>query len=212
LLLIFAVYEGGYLVVSSLGRNAEVRHEDQVALVWYGRADGEIFKRDLHLSEAKILFQNSMFDEAQESIDIYMTSNEEDYRVWKRQGDVALMRGEKQRALDAYKTAFERGSYNDLGVLHGLIEVYLALGKEDEIEKQRPMIDGLITSFAYAIAVNTHYIDLSTNVEEFVAICNRMAILFPEDAPRYQVMAAKADHHAQIERERLKSRPPGFLW
>lgn len=211
-LLLFACYEGSYLVVTSIGRNAEAGGDPFTAMEWYDKASGEVFTRDLHLSRAKILFQESKFDEAQLALDTYFEQNEHDFRAWKRQGDIALMRGEKQLALEAYTRAFKRGKYNDISILHGMIEAYMALDRKEEIEKKRAMIDELLKQYADAIARNAHYIALSPNVEEFIAVCNTLARLFKDEAPRYQVMAAKADHHAQIERENLASRPPGFLW
>jgi len=211
-LLIVVFYEGAYLGISSYGRSAEANGDPFTAIEWYNKAEGEYFTRDLHLSRVKIFVQESKYTEAQEALDEYFSVNKEDFRAWKRQGDVALLVGEKQRALKSYKRAFERGRYNDLSVLHGLMEAYLALDMKEEIESQLPMIDGLLTAFADAIGRNAHHIALSPNVEELIAICNMLARLYPEDAPRYQVMAAKADHHAQIERNRILSRPPGFLW
>jgi len=211
-LLVVVFYEGSYLVISSMGRSAEARKDPFTAIEWYDKADGEYFTRDLHLSRAKIYVQESKYAEAQAALDEYFAVNKEDFRAWKRQGDVALLAGEKQRALESYKRAFERGQFNDLSVLHGLIETYLALDLKEEIEKNRPMIDALLNKFADAIERNTHHIALSPNAEELIAICNMLARMYPRDAPRYQVMAAKADHNAQFERSRILSRPPGFLW
>ena len=211
-LLLVAFWEGVYIVKSSMGRQAEAAGDRVMALAWYEKSSGEKFSRDLFLSESKLLYEDSKFDEAQVALEKYFAVNEQDYRAWKRQGDIALLRGEKQRALESYTRAFERGKYNDISILHGLIEAYLALDRKEEIEKKRPEFDALLSQYAQAIQANAHYIALSPNVEEFVAVCNTLARLFREDAPRYQVLAAKADHHASIERERIKSRPPGFLW
>ncbi|MBT4119306.1 MAG: hypothetical protein HOG89_04725 [Candidatus Peribacter sp.] len=211
-LLVVVLYEGAYLGISSAGRRAEAIGDPFTAIEWYEKAQGEYFTRDLHLSRAKIYVQESKYKEAQAALDEYFAVNNEDFRAWKRQGDIALLSGEKQRALESYKHAFERGRYNDLSVLHGLIEAYLALDLKEEIESQKPMIDGLLVMFADAIERNAHHIALSPNVEELIAICNMLARLYPQEAPRYQVMAAKADHHAQFERNRIQSRPPGFLW
>jgi O-antigen ligase len=212
LLLIIALYEGGYLVVSSVGRLAEARGEEEVALVWYGRASGEFFKRDLLLSTAQIHTHRSDFAEAEKAVDAYMDANNQDFRALKRLGEIALIRGQKEKALDAYMSAYQKGKWNDLGVLLGIVEVHLAMDNKDEIQKLRPEIDGVIQKYSTAILSNTHFIAVSPNVEEFIAILNTMARLYPDDAPRYQVMAAKADHHALVERQRIESRPPGFLW
>ena len=210
--LLAAMHEGRYLVTSSIGRHAEEAGDPFTAIEWYEKSEGEKFTRDLYLSKAKILFEESKYDEAQVALDAYFAQNEQDFRAWKRQGDIALLRGEKQLALEAFTRAYERGKYNDVSVLHGVIEAYMALDRKEEIEKRKEEIDTLLSRFAGAIQSNAHYIALSPNVEEFIAVSNTLARLFRDDAPRYQVMAAKADHHAQIERERILSRPPGFLW
>jgi len=45
-----------------------------------------------------------------------------------------------------------------------------------------------------------------------VELANLFAKLYPNDAPLYTVLAARADHHAKLERERIKARAPGMLW
>ncbi len=210
--LLIALYEGGYLVVSSLGRHAEAVGNTEQALQWYEKADGEIFSRDLHLSRAKLYYQESDLPMARQAIESYMIANPEDYRAWKQLGDIALLQGEKAEAMTAFEHAFERGKYNDIGITRGMIEAYLASDMREDIERMLPHIDELMTKYAAAIQVNAHFIALSPNVEEFVFLANTLSRLFPDYAPKYQVMAAKADHQAQIERRKIESRPPGFLW
>lgn len=210
--LLIALYEGGYLLVSSLGRHAEAAGNTRQALVWYNRAEGEIFSRDLQLSRAKLYYQESDLPQAREAIESYMLRNPEDFRAWKQLGDIALLQGEKAEALTAFQHAFERGKYNDIGITRGMIEAYLASDQRDRVEQMLPIIDGLMTEYAAAIQANAHFIALSPNVEEFVFLANTLSRLFPDNAPMYQVMAAKADHQAQIERAKIESRPPGFLW
>lgn len=211
-LLILACYEGVYLVITSMGRHAEANKDPFVAMEWYEKADGEIFTRDLHLSRAKILFDEGKLIEADAAVDTYLKSNSEDYRAWKRKADIARHRGNLQDAVTYYEIAFERGRFNDIGILNGLMDTYVALGDKETLDAQLPMTEGLLNQYADAIQVNAHYIALSPNVEQFIVACNTLARLYPDKAPKYQVMAAKADHHAQIERERIQSRPPGFLW
>lgn len=211
-LLLTAFYEGGYLVVSSMGRHAEAAGDTEKALTWYNRAGGEIFSRDLMLSKAKILYQESDLEGSQIAIDTYMNRNNQDYRAWKRLGDIALLSGSKQEAINAYNIAFEGGKYNDIGILRGMVEAYLASDRMEDVETMLPVIEGLLKEYADAIQVNAHFIALSPNVEELVYLANTLSRLFPDNAPKYQVMAAKADHHAQIERAKIESRPPGFLW
>ena len=211
-LLCLALYEGGYLVVSSFGRVAEAQQQNEKALIWYDRASGELFKRDLLLSKANLFIQEGSYNGAKQSLDAYIEANDEDYRAWKREGDIALLTGNNSEALYDYSRAYQRGKWNDLGVLYGLIETYLALDETEKITALRPEIDNLLAKYRVAIQNNAHFIALSTNVEEFISICNTMANLFPDNAALYEVWAANADHHAQMERERIHSRPPGFLW
>lgn len=211
-LLILALYEGGYLVVSSLGRHAEAGGDKEAALRWYGKAKGEIFTRDLQLSRAKLYYEQSNLDASRQAVESYMLRNNEDYRAWKRLGDIALLQGEKEEALTAFQKAFERGKYNDIGIVRGLIEAHLASDQMPEVERMMPLIEGLMTEYADAIQSNAHFIALSPNVEEFVFVANTLSRLFPDYAPKFQVMAAKVDHHAQMERLKIDSRPPGFLW
>ncbi len=211
-ILTFALYEGGYLVVSSLGRQAEADGNTEQALLWYSRASGEFFTRDMHLSKAKISVAAGDLESAQSALDTYMKENMQDYRAWKRLGEVALLTKKKENALSAYTKAFSKGKYNDLGVVRGLLEARMATDGKEGVEEMLGEVDPLLRSFADAIQVNAHFIALSSNVEELIYISNMLSRLFPDQAPRYQVMAAKADHHAQIERARIESRPPGFLW
>ncbi len=208
-LLLLAIYEGFFLVITSVGRQAESRQDTEVALQWFDRAGGELFTRDVHLSRTALLMNSGKFTEAQDALDVYIAANPEDYRAWVRQADLASVRGERQLAIEWYRKALDRGRFNDLGILYG---AYLLSEQESEITAQRPFIDGLLADYAKAIERNTHYIDLSLNVEQFVVICTIMARVYPAEAPRYQVMAAKADYHANLEREKLRSRTPGLLW
>ncbi len=213
LLLVTLLYEGTFLAVSSLGRRAEAAGNPHVALLWYESASRwEFFTRDLELSRAKLLEEQGRLTEAMSAVDAYLVRNAEDFRAWKRQGELSLALGEEEGAIVAYERAFVRGKWNDLGVLRGLLQSYMAFGREGEITRQRPMIDALLQSFSEAIRVNAHFIALSPNVEEMIVICTLLAKLYPSDAPRYQVMAARADHQAEIERGKVRARVPGFLW
>lgn len=211
-LLAFALYEGSYLAISSLGRHAEAAGDTVKAMQWYDKSAPQFFTRDLHLSRTKIHMDNNRLASAQGTLDEYFAQNEHDYRAWKRQGDIALADGKHQLALEVYNRAFTMGKYNDVGIMHGLLRAYRALGDRQEITRKKPMFDRLLQEYADAIAANVHHIALSPNVEEFVGVCNTLARMYRKDAPRYEVMAARADHHARVERGRIQSRPPGYLW
>ena len=223
LLLAVAFREGGFLVVSSLGRHAEARGDRERALVWYGRAAGEFFSRDLALSEARLLADaagdapsaarsQELLARAQQALDAYGAENAEDARVWKLRGDVALRAQELPVALVAYGKAYAIGKWNDLSAANGLIATYEAMGAAKAIDARRREFDALLDAYAEAIERNVHFIALGPNAPEFVTLANALARLYPDDAPRYQVMAARADYKARTERQRTLSRPPGFLW
>lgn len=204
--------EGWYLFSSSIGRHAEARGDTVKAMKYYNASQGEWFSRDLHLSKVNILFDAGRYATAEEALKVYRGINSEDPRSYKRQGDIDFMQKHYDEAIAAYTTAYQHNRFNDLSVLEGLINAYRATGNTQPITDRKAEVDSLLTSYADAIERNAHFIALSPNVESFVRIANTMAELYPEDAPRYEVMAAKVDHHASIERERLDSRPPGFLW
>lgn len=211
-LLCAAFYEGVFLVTSSYGRHALVANDVHAALVWFERSAPERFSRDLHLSRAQIYQQAEQYDEADAVLQDYFSVNAIDYRAWKKQGDIALLQGNPQQALTAFTEAYRRGKYNDLGITRGMIETYLALDQREELDAYKPQVDALMQEFAAAIVQNKHHIALSPNVEEFIVISNTLARLYPNEAPRYEVIAARVDRHAQQERERITARPPGFLW
>ena len=210
LLLLVATYEGIFLVTSSIGRHAEKRGDTEAALTWYRRSSPEIFTRDLLLSQSRL--------EEQEATQLgllkeYRERNPIDYRSYRQEGDMLLFTAENpQLAIAAFTKALDGGKWNDLGITRGLIEAHQSAQQLEAIDQLKPEVDGLLIAFADAIERNAHFIALSQNVEEFIIICNRLASLYPEEAPRYQVMAAKADHHAQIERAKIQSRAPGYLW
>lgn len=211
-LLVTAVIEGGYLVISSIGRHAEERGEIETALQWYERAEGEWFSRDLHLSRAKLFLERGHAKQSREAIQDYFVQNSEDARAWKRLGDIERHEGDFSAALEAYEKAYALGRYNDISIVQGIIEVLLLTEEYTVITERRQEFESLLQRFGNAIVLNTHFIALSPNVESFIALSERFAQLYPDEAPLYVVLAAKADHNSQIERERLAARPPGFLW
>ena len=212
ILLFAALFEGVYLVTSSLGRHAEARGEERIAMRWYQRSSNEWFSRDLHLSRSKILFSQGNLTEAERADRQYIKLNKSDYRSWKLLGEIYEEMGVDDKAVSSYETAYQYGVYNDLGILHGLVRSYLAWNRAEEIDARREEFDSIISDFANAFTYNTHFVSLSPNVEEFVSLCELFARLYPEDAPSYFVLAARADHYAGVERDRIDARPPGFLW
>ncbi len=212
LFLVIAMLEARPLILSSLGRHAEATGDSVAAIKWYDRSKEAFFSRDLHLSRAKILFDEGDFDKARSAIEDSFAVNREDARAWKRLGDIALASANAEEALAAYEQAYELNRWNDLSITHGLLKSLLALKRDGMILERRAEFDALLAAFGDAIQRNAHYIALSPNVEELIAIAELLSRLFPDDAPRYQVLAARADHQAEVERGKIAARPPGFLW
>ena len=212
ILLCTAFYEGLFLVTSSLGRHAQARGDSVAALQWFDRSVRENFSRDLHLSRAQILQEQGKYDAAIDALDAYLGLNEHDFRAWKRRGDILSLQKQFSDAEMAYTTAYLYGRYNDIGIMESTVDLLIRSGKRNEVRERKEEFDALLTAYANAITFNVHYISLSPNVESFIRLAERFATFDYRDAPKYQVFAAKADHHATYERERLKSRAPGFLW
>lgn len=209
---LFALYEGVYLVTSSLGRHAEAAGEQRQAIVWYERSINEIYSRDLHLSRASLYRDMQQYTTAERALWDYFAQNEQDFRAWKMQGQLYEYMNQPNKALTAYQVAYDFGKYNDIGILKGLILSYINTNQRSVVDSRKEEFDALLQNYANAIVSNAHFIALSTNVEHFIELCEILAELYPDEAPIYIVLAARADDHATIERARLRSRPPGFLW
>ena len=210
--LLIALIEGGFLVVSSLGRHAEAAGDRETALVWYDRASLEKFSRDMHLSRAKILFDQKLYGEALSAVDTYQLQNGQDARGWVLRGEIALAGGNADDALGFFDQAAELARFNDLRIARGQIESLILLKNVDELAARKAPMDDLLEAFADGIIRNIHFVALSPNVEEYLSLSGLLAERFPDDAPRYQVRAARVDHQAELEREKIEARPPGFLW
>jgi O-antigen ligase len=212
LLLLVASVEGGYLVTSSIGRHAETSGDTRVALRWYERSNRELFSRDLELSRSHILLENGQYIAAELALNRYVARNAEDARVWKNLAVIAQSKNDYSTARMHYEKAYVFGKYNDIGITLGLVQSLLSDENEEEIVRRKAEFDELINMYASAIVVNAHFIALSPNIEAFVELCELFADLFPDEAPVYYVLAAKADDHAREEREKMSARLPGFLW
>ena len=211
-LMLLAIFEGRFLITSSLGRHAEARGDVPAALRWYDRSRGEAFSRDLHLSRAHLLLRQEKPQDALRALDEYFRVNREDARAWKLLGDTQMLLKDFPAARTAYEEALLLGKWNHLGALRGLIDTLRAQKEIGVIAARRTEFDALLITYLTAIERNTHFIALTPNVEDFLAVTNALAELFPEDAPQYQAMGARADRHAREERERISARPPGRLW
>ena len=211
-LILLALFEGRFLLLSSLGRHAEARGDAPTALTWYERAHGEIFSRDLHLSRAHLSLLQKKPQDSLRALDDYLRVNRHDARAWKLLGDAHQKTGDFSAARTSYEEALRLGKWNHLGALRGLLDVLRSQGEKEVVTAGRGEFDVLLSAYLDAIERNTHFIALTPNVEEFLVITTTLAGLFPEDAPRYQTMGARVDRHAREERARLAARPVGRLW
>src|SRR3989338_275948 len=218
LLLTVALREAVFLVTSSIGRHAETQEDFTTALTWDDRSASEWFSRDMHLSRALLKTMKGEAVQAQEAMDAFFRLNAEDPRGWRLQGDIARTKGNLEAAADAYAKAYELGRWNDLSIALALAEV---LGESEQgatsseqfsLEEMKPEMDALLGSFIEAIVRNAHFIALSHNAEDAIALSAFLAKQFPESAPRYEVFAARADFAMRAERAKLKRRPTGYLW
>lgn len=211
-LLAVTCIEGYYLATSSLARHAEAAGRPDEALEWYARSSGELFGRDMLLSEAVILMEKDRMPEAGDVLHAYEALNPHDARVWKLKGILALKEGDPSLAFQNIRKAYELGKMTDLGITTLYLQSARAAGKDADIAKERTDIDTLFAHFATAIGQNTHFIALSRNVEELQTVARLLGQHFPKDAQRYAAIARDASNHAAEERSRLSARTPGILW
>lgn len=217
-LVCIVMVEGGYLVLSSLGRHAEAVGETDVALSWYEKASGEIFSRDMLLSRSQLLFGEKLYDQGSAVLDVYQKMNTEDPRVWEMRGWQLLARNDPANASVAFTKAYESGKWLNVGVLHGLLEARRGERKSLSPEEYR---DYETTAKAYgrAILENAHFIALSTNVREFASVAALLPYMCPlspdecaSSAMELDVLSIGAQLHAEEEQGKYSARPSGYLW
>lgn len=210
LLLLFTLIEGRFLVLSSFARREENSGNDLAAMLWYSETDASVFPRDAWLSRARIHLSNDKPEDAQEAIAHAMTLNAADYRIWKLQGDLFLRIGKTGDALDAFETAYRFGRYNDLGITRVLVE--LLRSDKSVLDSRRHEFELLMNDFGLAIQENTHFIALSSNVEEMTKLTDLLSQIYPSEASLYRELERRSREHAAFERARLSARPRGLLW
>lgn len=211
-LLCFATWEAVYLVESSIGRHEEAKGNTDAALEWYSNAEDQKFSRDMHLSRTNIHFDKRQLTDARTALEAYFAQNNEDARAWKSRGDIAFAEDRLEDAIQSYAKAYRSARFNDLSITSRYIRALQEGGRQNEIDTRRNEFDSLMNDYSLAILQNAHFIALGPNVEELISLANMFAAMYPESAPLYEVMAAKVDNHSSFERERLASRPPGYLW
>ncbi len=210
LLLAIALNEGRFLILSSQARVAERAGDFPEALKQYARTDRSIFPRDAWLSRTVMLAHSGTPAAVQNAIDHAMALNDQDYRIWKLQGDLFIKLHKTADAKKAFEKAYAFGRYNDLGITRVLVELHSTDRKT--LDARRHEFDLLLDDFALAIEENTHFIALSSNVEELVKLCDIFAILYPADADAYRSLSRRSAIHAGVERSRIAGRPHGLLW
>ncbi len=211
ILLLFTVFEGLNLALSSRARRAEAQGNPLEALSWYALADRSFFPRDALLARGVMLLALNQLPQAEEAVDRSLGYNEQDGRAWRLLGDIYLRWNKRHDALRAYEKAYVYAKYNDIGITRGLI--YLLKDQDvEELLARRHEFDMLLNEFGLAIEENTHFIALGRNVEDLVAMCDILAGIFPADADAYRQLARRSQIHANEERAKTASRPRGMLW
>jgi len=212
-LLLATVRETYFVVTSTLGRRAEARGDIDRALLWYGRSHGEWYSRDLYLHEAWLLSeQKKAYQRAETVLDMYLWENPEDTRGWKLKGDIAERRKASKDALAAYEKAYALGRMVNMGAVRGYLEALEEMKMKERITQEMPHMDALLQRYHDAIMVNAHFIALSQNVEDFLAIVEDLSRLYPAGEPKYQVMAANVDRQAKSVRSSAAAAAKGSLW
>ncbi len=210
ILLALLIFEGRNLFISSQARRAERRGDDSEALLLYSRSNPSFFSRDALLAESSMLLNAGKFTDAENHSTEYLLLNPNDARPWRLLGDIYLAWGKANDALRAYEKAYDLGSKNDAGILRGL--VFLLRKHPEKLRERRHELDSLLNDYGLAILQNTHFIALSSNVEETVSAASLLARAFPADAGLYKALADGIFNHAVLERATYTSRPRGFLW
>ncbi len=211
-LLVAVLHEGFYAVTSTLARRADAQGKTPQALIWHRRSTGEWYSRDGLLSYARLQMRAGVPQAAQRTIHRYTELiNPVDARGWALQAEMTVAVKNTQEARALYERALALGRYTDLRILHGLL-MLLSLQSTTEMAERQAEFDTIMQHYYDAILRNAHYIALSPNVEEFLAVAEIMALTFPADAPRYQVMAASVDRQAKIERTQLSELLSQDLW
>lgn len=210
-LLLFTLFEGVNLGLSSRARRAEANGASLAALNWYALTDASLFPRDAWLARGAILLALGQLPQAEEALDRSLGYNDDDGRAWRLLGDIYLRWNKRHDALRAYEKAYAFARYDDIGITRGLI--YLLKDQDaEQLRTRRHEFDLLLNEFGLAILNNTHFIALGSNVEELVALCDILAETFPEDADVYRQLARRSMEHAREERAKTASRPKGLLW
>ena len=198
------------LMEFSLARRALISGRTAEALQIFSAIHSPLFPRDDQLTQASLEMSEGLTDAARTSLDAYFKLNQKDTRAWSLLGSLQRQTGDTDGALWSYRRAFELGRWNDVGITRALMTL-LEQKKEDR-DRIRPSVDALTEKFAAAIERNSHFIGLSPNVEECIALLNLLAKQYPSDAPHYQDLAKRIENKAMELRLKTAARPRGVLW
>jgi O-antigen ligase len=209
-LLVVTLIEGRYLVTSSFGRHAQAAGKPQEAILWYDRSAGEIFSRDLHLSRTQLALEAGDLRAASLALGDYLTENEQDARAWNLAYDLARVSGNAEEALRAATLAYQGGRYDFVAINRSMLAALREA--QADLTPWRPEFDALFDAYAEAIELNTHFIVLSQNADDFLGWADELAAAFPERAAHYHEAAERAKQEMDRVRELYSARRPGILW
>jgi O-antigen ligase len=207
-LLIVAVIEARTLFLSSLGRHAEAAGNGDEAIAWYALSEGELLSRDMELSHAALLLETEDAKGARYALQRYQSRNAVDYRLLKQFGQLAEATGLKEEAATWYVQAFAAGKYNDVSILNALLRVRVDVSDVMTPDQLREFV----LVYREALLTNAHFIDLSSNADEFLVLMDTLSERDPANAKEYQDSKIEVKNHVGSERARYTSRNPGFLW
>lgn len=215
LLLILLVWEGFFLVTSSLGRRAEAANNLVQADYYYQLSSPELFSRDLALAHGALLLRMGEPERALPVIDRAIRQNPEDARVWQLQGDAAREQQDWELAVINYYKAYNLAPYNYLSPFVGFLGLTVA-DREHRGYYRQPMVQEelfrIMRSYSLAIQKNSHFIALSDSVELLGRASTLLSKAYPSQSAYLQSLTTPAIKHAKTERERLATAPRGMLW
>jgi hypothetical protein len=128
----------------------------------------------------------------------------EDGRPWLKTGDI-------DHAIDDYEHAYASARFNDLGITRRLTELLLHRDPHDVTFRKREL-DEIVHAYADAIKRNSHFIALSSNVEELTSLTALLINQFPSSADTYRTIASEAQRAAAVERSHTLGQPRGMFW
>ncbi len=115
-------------------------------------------------------------------------------------------------SLTAAEEAFLLGRYNDVSIMTDYLVASMNKGQSDKITKMHDLVLQTYEEFRKAFLANTHFIALSSNLEEFDTLSKYLERLYPADAGRIKSEDAAVLAHAKQVRDVFSARTPGFLW